>query len=340
MREVLQMYLVGLALFMILQMTDVLAGTVGRALGAHATLGQFFTALLAYLPTILSKTLVVAVPFSILLALSRLQKDSEVKAIAAAGVRPLNLIWPLMLPFALVGALVFWNAGTLMPAGLEKWDATWRSIYNMGQPIPSQDRYTYAPQGGLYYAGRVQSDPQGRTAQLFGVMVQRGDVTLTAQTGTWDAQTRTWRLDAPWRTVPGEHPQQLMAGVTVPQDDTLKLPPPDPKKISNANLRAELQGGQLKGETKRVYQYTLASRYADSFTPLAFALAAGALGLLFRNRVAALGGLIVFVALFYVLWWFLMPQLARVGALHPTLAAWLPSLLFVLIGSVLAWRLK
>lgn len=340
MREILQMYAVGLALFMILQMTDVISATVGRALTAHATPLQFGTALLAYSPTLLSKTLVVAVPFSILLALSRLQKDSEVKAIAAAGVRPLNLIWPLMLPFALVGALVFWNAGTLMPAGLDRWEATWRTIYNMGQPIPSQDRYTYAPQGGLYYAGRVQSDAQGRTAQLYGVMVQRGTETLTAQSGTWDAQTRTWRLDAPWRTVPGEHPRQITEGVTVPQNDTLKLPPPDPKKISNANLRAELQGGNLSGETKRVYQYTLASRFADSFTPLAFALAAGALGLLFRNRVAALGGLIIFVALFYVLWFYLMPQLARVGAVNPTLAAWTPSLLFLLIGTGLAWRLK
>ncbi|RJF73775.1 YjgP/YjgQ family permease [Deinococcus cavernae] len=340
MREVLQMYAVGLALFMVLQMTDIIASSVGRALQTQASFGQFLTALLAYSPTLLSKTLVVAVPFSILLALSRLQKDSEVKAIAAAGVRPLNLIWPLMLPFALVGLLVFWNAGTLMPAGLEKWEATWRTIYGNGQPIPSQDRYTYAPQGGLYYAGRVESDTQGRSARLFGVMVQRGNETLTAQTGTWDAQTRTWQLDMPWRTVPGEHPQQLMTGVTVPQDDTLKRPPPDPKKTSNAQLRAELAGGDLQGETRRVYQYTLASRYADSFTPLAFALAAGALGLLFRSRVAALGGLIVFVALFYVLWFYLMPQLARVGAVQPALAAWTPSLLFLLIGGVLAWRLK
>lgn len=340
MREVLRMYVVGLALFVILQMTDILSSTVGRAMTAHASFTQFLSALLAYSPTILSKTLVVAVPFAILLAFSRLQKDSEFKAIAAAGVRPLSLIWPLLLPFALVGGLVFWNTGNLMPAGLDRWERIWQGIYGNMPPIPSQDRYTYAPPGALYYAGRVTGDAQGQSAQLYGVMVQRGEETLTAQTGVWDAQSRTWRLDSPWRTVTGQRPEQIVAGLTVPQNDTLQPPPPDPKKLSNASLRAELNSGNLHGEMQRVYQYQLASRYADPFTPIAFALAASALGLLLRSRVAAIGVVIVFIATFYVLWWFLMPQLARVGALDPALAAWIPSLLFLALGLGLAWRLR
>lgn len=341
MREVLRMYVVGLALFLILQMTDVISGTVGRALSTHASFSQYMMALLVYLPTIFTRALVVAVPFSILLALSRLQNDSELKATAAAGVRPVSLIWPLLLPFALVGVLAFWNTGTIMPAGLDRWERIWRDIYGQGvQPIANQDRYTYAPVGGLYYAGLVQPDAQGSKAQLLGVMVQRGNETLTAQTGTWDARAQTWRLDSVWRTVPGKRPEFLAGGITVPQNDALLPPPPDPKKISNIQLRKELQSGKLYGETRRVYEYTLATRYADPFTPVAFALAAGALGLLFRNRVAALAGVVVFVATFYALWWALMPQLARVGAMNPVLAAWFPSLLFLAVGAVLAWRLR
>lgn len=334
------MYAVGFALFIVLQMTDVIASTVGQALRAHASFGQFAAALLAWFPTILTRALVVTVPFAILLAFSRLQKDSEFKAMSAAGIRPLNLILPLVLPFAVVGGLAYWNSGTLVPAGQVKWEQTWQGIFGNGAIIPSQDRYTYAPTGALYYAGRVTSDPQGRSAQLFGVMVQRGQETLTAQTGVWDAQARTWRLDSPWRSVPGERPSQIVQGLTVPQNDTLQPPPPDPKKLSNARLRQEMQGGNLGGETRRIYQYTLATRYADPFTPIAFALAAGALGLLFRNRVAAIGGVIVFIASFYVLWWFVMPQLARVGAISPVLAAWIPSLLYLSIGALLAWRLR
>ena len=49
--------------------------------------------------------------------------------------------------------------------------------------------------------------------------------------------------------------------------------------------------------------------------------------------------MVVFVGLFYVLW-IMAPQFARVGALPPVLAAWLPNLVFLAVAAVLAWRLR
>jgi lipopolysaccharide export system permease protein len=338
-REVMGMYLAGLALFLILQMTDALSSTVGKALTYKATFPETGAAFLGILPTFVNRSLVLAVPFGILLGLSRLQRDSEVKALLAAGVRPLSVIWPLLLPFALVGGVAFVNAGSVVPAGLDRWDRTWYGIFGMASPIPSQDRYTYAPPGALYYAGRVLNDNSGAGAQLSGVMVQRGDEILTAQTGRWNAQAQTWILDSPWVTRTGQAPAQQTGPVTVPQQDRLEPPPPDPKKISNARLRAELARDDLGREARRDYTYQLAARYADPFTPVAFALAAGALGLLFRSRAAATAAVIVFIAGFYVLWE-TMPTLARSGAVGPEVAAWLPSVLFSLLGLGLAWRLN
>ena len=338
-REVLQKYLAGVALFVILQMTDTLSTTVGKAMAYHATFAEAGTAFLSILPNVLNRSLVLAVPFAILLGLSRLQKDSEIKAMLAAGVRPLSVVWPLLLPCLLVGALVFWNAGSIVPAGLARWEQTWLTIYGSGTPLPSQDKYTYAPQGALYYAGRVIPDPSGKTAQLSGVMVQRGNETLTASTGTWDASRKTWTLDNPWTARQGQNPAQTIGQLSVPQDDTLQPPPPNPLKVSNKELRATLSSNTLSRDARREYTYQLAARYADPFTPLAFALAAGALGLLFRSRVAATAAVVVFITLFYVLW-ITMPPLAKAGALNPVLAAWLPSLSFLLVGAVLAWRLR
>lgn len=339
MADVLRMYLIGLLLFMILQLTDVLSGTVGFALRYHASAGQFLQSLLALAPDKLNRALVVAVPFAILLSLSRMQKDSEIKAILAAGVRPFSLIWPLVLPFALVGVLAFYNASSVVPAGWVRW---YDLLYNMAgstPPLASQDKYTFAPQGSLFYAGRVTPAPDNRSAQLYGVMVLRGPETLTAASGVWDAQAGTWRLDSPWKTVAGQLPKQLPT-LTVPQNDKLLPPPPEPRKASNATLRQEIAHGNLSPEMGRTYRYTLAARYADPFTPVAFALAAGALGLLFRSRVAAMGAVVVFIATFYILWWVLMPQLARTGAVSPVVAAWLPSALYLLLGLGLAWRLR
>lgn len=345
-REVLHLYAAGVALFLILQMTDVISGTIGKILTYHASAAQGAEALASQLPSILNRALVLSVPFAVLLGLSRLQRDSEVKAMLAAGVRPLSLVWPLALPAVLIGAVAFWNAGTLVPAGLTHWDRTWYGIFHMSQPIASQDRYTFAPQGALYYAGRVTPDAQpsaptstGQSAQLSGVMVQRGDEILTALSGTWNSANQTWTLQDPWITRPGEVPTQQLGPVSVPQRDQLEPPPPDPRKVSNAQLRAELAGQALNRDARRDYRYQLATRYADPFTPIVFALAAGGLGLLFRSRVAATAAVVVFIASFYVLW-ITMGPLARSGALSPELAAWVPSLAFALLGLGLAWRLR
>ncbi|WP_367272236.1 LptF/LptG family permease [Deinococcus sp.] len=338
-REIARLYAVGLALFLILQMTDVLSTTVGKAMQSHASFGQFMTALLAIMPDKLNRALVMSVPFAMLLGLSRLQKDSEIKAILAAGIRPLSVIWPLLLPALLIGGVTFYNTSTLVPAGQARWERTWYGIYGQLPPIPSQDKYTYAPQGALYYAGRVTPDAAGQTAQLSGVMVRRGDDTLTALVGQWNPANKTWTLTDPWVTRPGQVPTQTLGQLSVPQNDTLQPPPPDPRKVSTVQLRHELAGTALTPESRRNYQYQLASRYADPFTPIAFALAAGGLGLLFRSRIAATGAVVVFIASFYVLW-ITMQSLAPAGALDPVFAAWLPSLVFLVLGLVLAWRLR
>ena len=72
---------------------------------------------------------------------------------------------------------------------------------------------------------------------------------------------------------------------------------------------------------------------------MVFALAAGMLGLLIRNRAAAFAAVLVFIVCFYILWT-TMPGLAGAGALNPTLAAWVPNLAFLLLAGGLAWRLR
>ncbi|MEF2279932.1 LptF/LptG family permease [Deinococcus sp. YIM 134068] len=338
-REVLRWYAAGLALFLILQLADILSTVAGLLLVHDATLGEVLTAVGAYAPTILNRALVLAVPLAVLLAFGRLQSDSELKAMFAAGVRPLALVWPLALPFVLVGAVAYVNAGYVVPAGLERWDRAWYGIYGTVPPPPTQDNYTYAPPGALFYAGRVRNPEGGTVAQLDGVLVQRGAETVTAQTGTWDTGKGTWTLQNAWITRPGEDPRQAKGPLSFPQGDTLAPPPPPANKVSTPELHKRLASGRLTPEQRRDYTFQLAARLADPVTPVVFALAAGALGLFLRNRAAAFAAVLVFLVAFYVLWT-TVPQLARAGAVQPVLAAWLPNLVFLLFAGLLAWRLR
>lgn len=338
-REVLRWYAAGLALFLILQLTDALSTTVSYLLLYRATLGEALNAFSAIAPNQLNRSLVLAVPFAVLLAFGRLQGDSELKAAFAAGVRPLSLVGPLALPFLLVGAAAFVNAGYVVPGGLGRWDRAWYSIYGQVPPPPSQENYTYAPPGALFYAGRVTGSGNGHTAQLEGVLVQRGDETITASSGTWDTARRTWTLPQAWITRPGQDPRPRATPLVLAQTDTLEPPRPAADQVSTPQLRARLAAGRGSPEEQRVDRHQLAARFADPATPLVFALAAGVLGLLLRSRAAAFAAVVVFVGLFYVLW-VTAPQLARAGALPPALAAWLPNVVFILLTAALAWRLR
>lgn len=337
--EVLRWYAAGLALFLSLLITDALSTTVDKLITYHPPLWKAGAAFAAILPSILSKATVAAVPFAVLLAFSRMQRDNELKAVFASGIRPLSLVWPLALPFAAVAAFAFWNEGTLTPAGLKNWDKAWYDIYDQPLLPPTQEKYTYAPPGALYYAGRVQVTPGVAEAQLSGVLVQRGEDTLSAAQGTWNTTTHTWTLQSPWITRPGADPRQETGPLTLPQGDTLRPPLQDSKKVSNAELRASLTRPDLQPSQRREYEFQLARRVADPLTPVVFALAAGALGLLLRHRAAAFAAVVVFIASFYALW-VTVPNLARAGAIDPLLAAWLPNVAFLLIAGALTWRLR
>lgn len=337
--EVTRWYAAGVALFLSLQLVDILSSTVANLLTYHPPLWKAGMAFVNIAPTILNKSLVLAVPFAILLAFSRMQHDSELKAISAGGVPPLRLMWPLALPFLAVTAVAYVNGDRIAPAGMASWWNTWYAIYDMAPPPPKQELYTFAPPGALYYAGRVVTDEGGSAAQLQGVMVQRGGETLTASTGTWDTKKRTWTLLNPWVTRPGQDPRLQTGSVTLPQTDTLRRPIIEAEQTPTPELRARAGDPALLPGERRDAAFQVTRRIADPFTAVVFALAAAALGLLLRNRAAAFATVLVFLVSFYVLW-STMPGLARAGALNPSLAAWLPNIAFALLAGALAWRLR
>ena len=338
-REVLRWYAAGLALFLILQFFDLLSGAVAALLNYHATPLEALAVFGSRAPMFLNRALVLAVPFALLLTFGRMQGDSELKAVFAAGVRPLGLVWPLALPFLLVGALAYFNAGYLTPAGLANWEPLWKRIYHDVPTVPSQDNYTFASGNALFYAGRVTGGGASEVAQLQGVLVQRGEETITAPTGTWNTRQQTWTVQGAWITRPGQDPQPARGALVFPQRDTLEPPGQKAEQVSTPALRARLAGGRGTPEEVRADRFELVRRVADPLTPVVFALAAGTLGLMLRNRAVGFAATVVFIVAFYVLY-FSVPPLARVGALAPALAAWLPNLVFLAVAAGLAWRLR
>ncbi len=343
-KEVVPWYLGGVLLFLILQMTNVLSTTAGLLLSYRVTFPHALALFANQLPGLLNKCLVLAVPFALLLAFGRLAKDSEFKAAAASGVRPLSLLLPLFLPALLVGAVAYYNAGWLTPAGQANWWNSWYDVFGTSAPPPSTSKYAYAQGDTFYSAGRVQNDSGGDRALLSGVLVVKGDTVYSAQTGIWDAKAHTWTLQGGSVVGPDGLPRQASEGdLVLPQRDVLRRPDTPVDQTSTPKLQAQLAAlrrvSSVPGEQSRTVAFELSRRVADPFTPLVFVLAAGALGLLVGNRAWAAGGVILFIFGFYVIW-STAPSLAQAGALSPDLAAWLPNLVFLLLGGALAWKVR
>lgn len=356
-REVWPLYLGGVLLFLFLQMTDVISSVAGAFLQYHTGLLGALTLLSYRLPYIVNRCLVVAVPFGLLLAFGRLAKDSELKAAYAGGVRPLNLLLPMLLPALLIGVVVFLNAGYVTPSGQARfWNSYYGVVFKMAVPPPTTDNYAYAAGGNFFTAGRVQAvappvgaarsvtaqpaaAPNPNQAVLSGVVVQTPQGTYSAAGGVWDSQARTWTLSGGYLVAPDGTISLLGRQVALPQNDVLTRPPPPLDQSTTPQLRAQLGRLQSGSEPHRRAAFELDRRLADPFTPVIFVLAAGALGLLISNRAWAVGSVILFLVAFYALY-STAPQLAGVGALSPALAAWLPNLLFGLFGLALAWRLR
>ncbi|WP_425145315.1 LptF/LptG family permease [Deinococcus sp.] len=342
-REVLPWYLGGVLLFLTLQMTNALATTAGLLISYRVPLGQALTLFGNQVPGLLGRCLVLSVPFALLLAFGRLAKDSEFKAASAAGLPPLRLLTPLLLPALLIGGLVYYNAGWLTPAGQANWWNAWYGVYNQSPPPPSIEKYAYAQGQTFYSAGRVQNDAGGAQAQLSGVLVIVGDTVYSAATGRWDAAAHTWTLQGGTAVGQDGVPRPLISPLVLPERDVLRRPATPTDQTSTPLLRAQLAelraASSLPTAQSRTLAFELSRRVADSFTPLTFALAAGALGLLLQSRAWAAASVILFIFAFYTLY-STVPELARTGAMSPTLAAWFPNLVFLLLGGALVWRLR
>lgn len=344
-REVWPMYLGGVLLFYFLQMTDIISGAAGTFMTYHTGLLKALSLLSYMLPRILNICLVVAVPFALLLAYGRLGKDSEIKALYASGVQPLRLVTPLFVPALLVGVVVFYNASYVAPAGFHKyWDSFYTQVFNQPVPPPTTNGYAYSEGGSLYTAGLVvagQNQAVGSPdiAALTGVVVRTAQGTYSAPSGLWDSARHIWTLPSGTFVDNAGRIQNLTSPVVLPQNDIMSRPPRPTMQSTSDELREQVRTLPPHTENSRRAAFELSRRLADAFTPLIFVLAAGTLGLSLSSRAWAIGSVILFLVVFYAIY-STMPQLAAVGALGAGAAAWLPNVVFALLGLYLAWRLR
>lgn len=341
-REVGQMYLLGVAGLCLLLSIDLLS-VLARFLVEHgATAGAVGRLVVFKLPWFLHLTLPLAVVFSILVATGRLAKDAELKAAYAGGVPPARLLAPLVAVGLLVASAAVAVNGWLEPWGEAAYQREIQGFLYARPPAATQVDAAFSIDGlGTYFAARVRADRDDPArAELSGVLaVLQDGRTVTAARGTWDAVPRTWTLEGARVTAPGASEGEPLGDPLVlafPLESTPEQALMRPQQQTLTQLVDRVRDLRVAGGDVAQARFALHRRLADASSAAVFALVAGALALRVRGRGAGLGWTIALIVAFWANWT-LTETLFDRGVLGALAAAWATPVSVAVAGVGLGW---
>ncbi len=318
--------------------------------------GVSMTTLLRLVLLKIPSLLVVAVPmsglFATFLALGRMGHDREVLALESLGIPLRRILLPLLLAASLVGVADFALYNWLVPASEAGYqDALRQVIYQQGTPRITANAFFKGQNDQFFYIRRYDES----TGKLYDVVIYDTTGRLFPQAGTQvtmiTADEGAWTGGA-WTLAEGtvygfDREGQLVFTATIA---SLVIPIEQgvAELVSHARTPTEMGIGELRDRIaqarkngQRVHEYVVESHLKVSL-PLAtvvFVLLGGALCLAFLPANRAVGivlGLLLVAVFQGFLWW--TQTLGRRGAMDPGWAAWLPDLVFGVVGLILYVR--
>jgi len=324
-REVGGYLLGGLAVVILLLLGGVLFEVMAPLLARGAdplSVGQY---LAHRVPEALVRGLPIAYLFALLLALSRMAEDSELKVLLASGI-PREKVIAVLVGFGAFLALLGFVAGeSWVPAELQK------SRNVLRQAILSKPRALLQP-------GTFFRDTYGRTIYVGDVkdkgfsqvrVISAGEV-LIAKRGNF--QPGKLVLEGGLRvTFDQSRPRTVITFErgTLPLEDFAISPPSRPSDLSLAQLRKRMQEYRKFGRPYYAEATAYWRKWAEPAASIAFALFAVALAFWMLGGSRSLGMVgVVTLTFFYYATWSVFRIMGEQGVLLPWLAAWGPDLLY------------
>ncbi|HGY09532.1 MAG TPA: YjgP/YjgQ family permease [Oceanithermus profundus] len=331
-REVGAYLLGGLAVVVLLLLGGVLFEVMAPLLARGAdplSIGQY---LAHRVPEALVRGLPIAYLFALLLALSRMAEDSELKVLLASGI-PRGRVLAVLVGFGAVLALLGFVAGEgWVPSELQKANRVLRqAILAKPRALLQPGTFFRDAYGRTIYVGQVDGEGFGEVRVL-----SAGEV-LIAERGRFEPGRL--QLDAGLRvTYDGARPRtvtEFERGI-LPLEDLAVSPPSKPSDLSLAELRRRIVEYKKFGRPYHAEATAYWRKWAEPAASVAFALFAVALAFWMLGGSRSLGMVgVVTLTFFYYATWSVFRIMGEQGVLEPWIAAWGPDLLYVAVGAAL-----
>ncbi len=303
---------------------------------------------LALVPNVVAFTAPMAILIGVIIGLAKMQGDSELTAIRAAGTGNLQIAVPVVALGAALSLFAFFInlKGVPIAAGLVRSIALQTALYKLESPIEPGvfnteiGGYTIYVKGGDIEKGHWENifiyheDAKANTMRLITSRKGRIDSTLqkegeTAELVLENALVTTVPLDSMLENKPksaSENIKQLRFSIRTRRDDLVKKlsqaqEAPEELGLGDLAKLASTAEGKERAEARILWQ----RRLLLSVTPLIFALLGTALVLRFNRGGRGFG---IFLALISLIGYYLVTllgeQLARTGKLSVAAAGLLP----------------
>lgn len=329
-----------LMLVLILQMLDLL-GESGKILG-HAGNGeaQLWTYVSLRMPQLVARFLPYSALLATIITLATLNQNSEVIAMKAAGLSAHQVLAPLLLTaLAVSGASFAFNERvvTRATAALKAWQAV-----GYGRiPANSAGRTNVYLRDGPHILTAAAVIGSGASMRLEGVTWYRRDAAnaikeeITAPRATFAAPG--WKLEEPTafdvRTVQRRSlPALVVAASVTPQQIAISSVDADGQNVFELgrSIDALKSNGRRTSELEGKYWHKFSGPLSAALMPLLGAIAAFGLARSGQLLIRAVIGMALGFAYFVVDNAAL--AMGNFGGYPPSIAAWAPFLLFLLIG--------
>lgn len=326
-----------------------LTDTLNKLLDRGLTLREIVVSYVYSIPENVFLVMPAAVLFATVFTVGAMGRHSELTAAKAGGMSFHRLISPIVLAAVLATGLAF-VVGEMAPGAT----ARQAEIQKSKQTRSTRSRYNFVYRADAGWVYTVRSLDIG-TRQLKQLLLERQGngaqypgLIITADSASWNDTTRHWRMSSGTsRVITGESRQatfafrsmRLKALSQSPAD--LLAEPKAPDEMRYAELGRYIDALKRSGNDANKLVVEQSLKLALPATCLIIALFGAPLAVQAPRAGAAVG---VAISLGTTVIFLLVTQIMKAvgagGLIDPTLAAWLPNMVFLLAGLVLLARVR
>lgn len=302
------------------------------------------------IPAIMVLFFPMAMLFSIMIALVRMAKDSEVTVLRSSGVNTIRLIIPFVLVSVLISGMAFMISEYVVPWANHVSESILREAILKKPPPDIAENVVFKETGGrFFYIKKIDSKKNIMQNLIIYETLPDFPRVISAKKATWD--TKTWVL------YDGIIHKYDKDGIIKYQADFKKMDinvdrdvnsfytkQKTAKEMDSSELKdriKDLDKGGIKTDALKV---ELHMKYSTPFASLSFALLAIALCISLVNSGKDWWGVIISIIVavlslgFYMLLSSIFRSFGRGGFIDPFWAAWLPNLIYSTVGMFFIWQ--